>query len=116
MNEEQKVKKQLLKNTILNLITFTIIFYILGMIVYSQFRNSLYMSSDLELNNFVSQEENGFVQKDNGMANDTARLDNIRPEKEETPILLLSTYDATAAVVGSFVLVLPELIEVSTSL
>ena len=84
MNEEQKVKKQLLKNTILNLITFTIIFYILGMIVYSQFRNSLYMSSDLELNNFVSQEENGFVQKDNGMANDTARLDNIRPEKEET--------------------------------
>lgn len=49
MNEEEKVKKQLVKNILLNLLTFSIIFYILGVSIYSQFKNSLYMSADTEL-------------------------------------------------------------------
>ena len=49
MNEEEKVKKQLVKNMILNLITFSIIFYLLGIVIYTQFTNSLYMSADSEL-------------------------------------------------------------------
>ena len=48
-NEEEKVKKQLVKNMILNLITFSIIFYLLGIVIYTQFTNSLYMSADSEL-------------------------------------------------------------------
>lgn len=49
MSEEKQVKKQLLKNMLLNLITFTIIFYILGLVIYGQFKNSLYLSADSEL-------------------------------------------------------------------
>ena len=49
MSEEKQVKKQLLKNMLLNLVTFTIIFTILGIIIYGQFKNSLYISADSEL-------------------------------------------------------------------
>ena len=49
MSEEKQVKKQLLKNVLLNLVTFTIIFSILGIIIYGQFKNSLYISADSEL-------------------------------------------------------------------
>ena len=49
MDEDEKVKKQLIKNMILNLITFSIIFYILGIVIYSQFKNSVYMSANSEL-------------------------------------------------------------------
>lgn len=53
MNEEEQVKKLLTKNMILNLITFAIIFYILGIFIYSQFSNSLYISADSVLERFV---------------------------------------------------------------
>ena len=49
MSEEKQVKKQLLKNMILNLVTFSIIFTILGIIIYGQFKSSLYISADSEL-------------------------------------------------------------------
>ena len=49
MSEEKQVKKQLLKNMLLNLVTFTIIFTILGIIIYGQFKSSLYLSADTEL-------------------------------------------------------------------
>ncbi len=49
MSEEKQVKKQLLKNLLLNLITFAVIFTILGIIIYGQFKNSLYLSADSEL-------------------------------------------------------------------
>ena len=61
MNEEEQVKKQLIKNMILNLITFSIIFYILGMIIYSQFSNFVYNSADSELQNAITQLENSGV-------------------------------------------------------
>ncbi len=60
MNEEEKVKKHLIKNMFLNLITFSIIFYVLGMIIYSQFNHSLYISADSELKKLISQGNNTF--------------------------------------------------------
>lgn len=57
MNEEEKVKKQLKKNMLLNLLTFSIIFYILGISIYGQFTNSLYMSADSELEQAVRSEK-----------------------------------------------------------
>ncbi len=60
MNEEEKVKKHLIKNMFLNLITFSIIFYVLGIIIYSQFNHSLYISADSELKKLISQGNNTF--------------------------------------------------------
>lgn len=57
MDEEEQVKKQLIKNMILNLITFSIIFYILGIVIYSKFSNFVYNSADNELQNAVIQLE-----------------------------------------------------------
>lgn len=64
MNEEEKVKKQLLKNMLLNLITFSIIFYILGLIIYSQFNSSLYISADTELKNVTKQIQRPYLAND----------------------------------------------------
>ena len=55
MNEEEQVKKQLIKNMILNLITFSVIFYILGIVIYSQFSSYVYNSADTELQNAITQ-------------------------------------------------------------
>lgn len=51
MKEEKVIKRQLRKNMILNLVAFAVIFSVLGIIIYSQFRISLYMSADEELLN-----------------------------------------------------------------
>ena len=53
MDEQKIIKKQLLKNMILNFIAFTLIFSILGIVIYTSVKRSLYKSSDNELlNNF----------------------------------------------------------------
>lgn len=57
MSEEKQVRKQLLKNALLNLIAFTIIFTILGISIYSQFKNSLYLSADSELERANTRKE-----------------------------------------------------------
>ena len=49
MNEQELVKKQLVKNMLLTLLAFTIIFTILGLIIYNQVSTSLYTSIDQEL-------------------------------------------------------------------
>lgn len=51
MREQEMIRSKLIKNMILNLITFTIIFSILGIIIYTQVSSSLYKSSDEELLN-----------------------------------------------------------------
>lgn len=56
MNEEEKVKKQILKNVILNLITFSVVFYILCIFMYTQFNSSLYISADTALEKFIVKE------------------------------------------------------------
>lgn len=49
MNEEEKVKKQLVKNIIYTFITFSIVFFMLGTILYGQFAESVYEPADKEL-------------------------------------------------------------------
>ena len=61
MSEEKQVKKQLLKNMILNLVTFSIIFTILGIIIYGQFKSSLYISADSELEKTNTTVVSGFI-------------------------------------------------------
>ena len=46
MKEQKIIKKQLIKNMLLNFVTFTIIFTVLGLIIYAQFT---YISADEEL-------------------------------------------------------------------
>lgn len=60
MSEEEKVKKQIIKNVILNLITFSIVFYILCIVIYTQFNRSLYISADAALEKFIVR-ENGEI-------------------------------------------------------
>ncbi len=66
MNEEKQVKHQLLKNMFLNLITFSIIFYILGAVIYAQFKNTLYNSADNELTSAHAREINDSFQRGQG--------------------------------------------------
>lgn len=49
MSEDEKIKKQIIKNMVLNIIVFSLIFYILGVLIYSQFTQSIYLSADNEL-------------------------------------------------------------------
>ena len=51
MGEQKIIQSQLIKNMLLNLITFSIIFSFLGIIIYTQVSHSLYRSSDEELLN-----------------------------------------------------------------
>lgn len=51
MEELKIIKRQLRKNMLLNLLAFGLIFSVLGIIIYSQFRISLYKSADEELLN-----------------------------------------------------------------
>ena len=90
MNEEEKVKKQLKKNMLLNLLTFSIIFYILGMSIYGQFTNSLYMSADAELEQAVVMDEK--VKENGSNSKKPALLDEEKPiesqRKNENPRLI----------------------------
>ena len=51
MKEQKMIKKQLIKNTVWNFLAFTLIYSILGIIIYTQVSISLYNSSDQELLN-----------------------------------------------------------------
>lgn len=83
MNEEEKVKKVLTQNMILNLITFSIIFYFLGIVIYSQFSNTLYLSADTILEKVVAQENEKINRK---LPN---RITEIRVEvKDQNPRLI----------------------------
>ena len=107
MSEEKQVKKKLLKNVLLNLITFTIIFTILGIIIYGQFRSSLYLSADSELERsnsrreFRIEKEDRFQEK-SGIhehsdifenSNTNNNLDNLN-EQERNPRLIFITRDS----------------------
>lgn len=55
MNEQKIINKQLLKNMFLNLIAFTLIFSIFGIIIYGQVTASIYKSADEELLNIKNR-------------------------------------------------------------
>ena len=77
MKEEKVIKDQLRKNMFFNLISFTLIFSVLGIIIYSQFIISLYKSADEELLNM--QNRIGIIRKIS--KNETERLSP--PEKND---------------------------------
>lgn len=78
MSEEKQVKKQLLKNMILNLIAFAMIFFVLGIIIYGQFKNSLYLSADSELQKTDTRQEMKI--ENNKMENRPEIPDNLNAE------------------------------------
>ena len=55
MNEEKIVKSQLAKNRLFNILTFSIILIALGLMIYGEFKNSLYISADTELKKELNQ-------------------------------------------------------------
>lgn len=61
MKEQKVIQEQLIKNMIFNLITFTLIFSTLGVILYTQVKKSLYQSADKELSN--SQNQNHIIDR-----------------------------------------------------
>ena len=90
MSEEKQVKKQLLKNMILNLVTFSIIFTILGIIIYGQFKSSLYISADSELEKTNTRRE--FRINNERKLNIRERRDIAPPdEQENSPRLVFIT-------------------------
>ena len=90
MSEEKLIKKQIFKNMLLNFIAFTIIFSILGVILYAQVENSLYESSDNELLNSknvlgIVQRMNGYGQSIINFGNENLNLDKpMNIQKENT--------------------------------
>ena len=97
MSEEKQVKKQLLKNMLLNLITFSLIFYILGTSIYSQFANSLYKYADAELTKMINREEPRKIQNI-----EFARMDTINEnmdEKELNPRLIKIIRDSNGNII-----------------
>lgn len=99
MNEEEKVKKQLIKNMIINLITFSIIFYVLGIVIYSQFRNSVYLSADSELQkaihkNYDRQEDENAPKKI-----PKEEIEIVLENKEQNPRLIYISRDEDGEVI-----------------
>ena len=76
MKEEKVIKSQLRKNMIFNMVAFAIIFSVLGVIIYSQFRISLYKSADDELLNMKNR--TGIIHRINrnqNMQNDDSNME-----------------------------------------
>lgn len=86
MSEEKTVKKQLIKNMLLNLLTFSIIFYVLGMSIYGQFKSSLYMSADTELSKAIREDKIIGDERKNNFRADEKLEEN--QEKDENPRLI----------------------------
>lgn len=95
MKEQKIIKKQLIKNMLLNFVTFTIIFTVLGLIIYGQFT---YISADEEL--LDKKNKMGIMQEikeknneENKIPNEallddtqnpkTPQKEDIEPEKQE---------------------------------
>ncbi len=74
MSEEKLIKKQLLKSMLYNLVTFTLLFSVFGIIIFGTLKTFLYQSSMDELNESKAHFSN--IQKPNGER-------PIIPEKNE---------------------------------
>lgn len=81
MNEQKIVKKQLIKNMLLTLVCFSVIFTILGLIIYNQVSSSLYKSIDGEL--LASKEKivNGFFLNERDIHN--RKMEEIQGEEPD---------------------------------
>ena len=83
MSEQKLIKKQLIKNMMLNLITFTIIFSLFGLIIFSEFSKYLYKSADEEL--IKSKERINFIGIDMKKENNPEKSFRSESKKEEPP-------------------------------
>lgn len=101
MSEEKQVKKQLIKNMILNLVTFSIIFTILGVIIYGQFKSSLYLSADSELEKTNTRREfrMGNIERKTERIERNERV-NITPpdEQENSPRLVFISRNSSGEI------------------
>lgn len=97
MNEEKEVKRQLMKNMLLNLLTFSIIFYILGMSIYGQFTSTLYMFADSELEQALREEKPKSNEKKDIFKEDE-RLEE-KPEQNENPRLVKIIRDENGEII-----------------
>ena len=55
MNEKERMNRQFIKHTIYNIIAFTIIFLITGLIIYFMFKGITYSTVDNELINTANE-------------------------------------------------------------
>jgi len=101
LSEEKQVKKQLVKNMILNLVTFSIIFTILGVIIYGQFKSSLYLSADSELEKTNTRREfrMGNIERKTERIERNERV-NITPpdEQENSPRLVFISRNSSGEI------------------
>ena len=92
MNEEKIVKRQLAKNTIFNILTFSIILIVLGLMIYSEFKSSLYISADTELRKELNQgkrmipEKKFEERKDFIQEGDISNIDKNKKIDESIPV------------------------------
>lgn len=92
MNEEKIVKRQLAKNTIFNILTFSIILIFLGLMIYSEFKSSLYISADTELRKELNQgkrmipEKKFEERKDFIQEGDISHIDKNKKIDESIPV------------------------------
>lgn len=112
MKEQQLVKKQLIKNMVYNLVSFTIIFTIFGAIIYNQLTSSLYQSVDSELTKaktrILSSLENGKEilgnQNSNSQMNqaplDVPKENNNMDKTKINPRIIYVLRDATGKVLN----------------
>ena len=81
MNEQERMKKSLIKNMLINFIVFTILFLIFDFIIFNQISNSLYRSTDNEL----EREQRRYSQVQNkeiiDKPNKQVQLNNIQNNK-----------------------------------
>ena len=91
MNEEKIVKRQLAKNTIFNILTFSIILIVLGLMIYSEFKSSLYISADTELRKELNQgkrmiPEKKFEERKEFIQEDISNIDKNKKIDESIPV------------------------------
>lgn len=115
MNEEKIVKKQLTKNMIFNIIAFSIILVTLGILIYTEFKSSLYISADSELKNELNQnkkmmfepnkrfeDRNESIPREelNDREIDTKRSDNLKDFQEDfSPRIITILRDSSGNII-----------------
>ena len=81
MNEKKLIKKQLLKNMLYNLIAFTFIFTLFGMVIYNQVKKSIYSDVYRELLTHVpiNNIETNFIRGVTPQGNAIIKVEKINP-------------------------------------
>lgn len=84
MNEQESIRKKLLKNMLVNFVVFTMLFLIFDLIIYNQVSNSLYKTIDQEL--MATQER--YITNKNDSTSIKIFEDRERPNNKINPRLI----------------------------